>query len=122
MPTATALNAEIKDPALAAEGRRRTEWARRQMPVLVGLAAELAATRPLTGARIAACAHVTTETAVLLEAVRLAGADVTLCASNPLSTQDDVAAYLAAELGVPVFAIKGEAATDTHRHLGRCLD
>src|SRR5258707_724260 len=105
----TVLNAEVHDVSLAGEGQRRTEWARRNMPVLRGLADELAATRPLAGARIAACAHVTTETAVLVEAVRLAGAEVTLCASNPLSTQDDVAAYLAVELGVPVFAVKGEA-------------
>jgi adenosylhomocysteinase len=121
MPVAT-IEADIRDISLAAEGRRRTEWARRQMPVLRRLAAELAATRPLAGARVAACAHVTTETAVLLEAVREAGAEVALCASNPLSTQDDVAAYLVADLGAPVFAVKGEAAGDTHRHLGRCLD
>jgi adenosylhomocysteinase len=121
MPTAT-LNAHVRDLSLAAEGRRRTEWARRQMPVLRGLAAQLAATRPLAGARVAACAHVTTETAVLVEAVRLAGAEVILCASNPLSTQDDVAAYLVADLEVSTFAIKGESADQTHRHQSSCLD
>lgn len=121
MPTAT-LNAQVRDLSLAAEGRRRTEWARRQMPVLRGLAAQLAQTRPLQGARVAACAHVTTETAVLVEAVRMAGAEVVLCASNPLSTQDDVAAYLVKELEVPTFAIKGESAAGTHRHQRHCLD
>jgi adenosylhomocysteinase len=119
---AVALNADVRDLSLAAEGRRRTEWARRQMPVLRQLAGELAAARPLAGARVAACAHVTTETAVLVEAVREAGGEVALCASNPLSTQDDVAAYLAADLGVSVFAVKGESAEQMHRHLGRCLD
>jgi adenosylhomocysteinase len=121
LPVAT-IEADIRDISLAKEGRRRTEWARRQMPVLRQLAAELAATQPLKGAKVAACAHVTTETAVLLEAVREAGAELSLCASNPLSTQDDVAAYLVADLDVPVFAIKGESAERTHLHLGRCLD
>src|SRR5688572_27831890 len=121
MPVAT-IEAEVRDLSLAAEGRRRTEWARRQMPVLRQLADELAATQPLKGARVAACAHVTTETAVLVEAMRQAGADFSLCASNPLSTQDDVAAYLVADLGAPVFAVKGESAKQTHLHVGRCLD
>src|SRR5687767_1082949 len=121
MPVAT-IEADIRDISLAAEGRRRTEWARRQMPVLRQLAGELAASQPLRGARVASCAHVTTETAVLVEAMREAGADVSLCASNPLSTQDDVAAYLVADLDVSVFAVKGESAKQTHLHVGRCLD
>src|SRR5687768_15679385 len=121
MPVAT-IEADIRDVSLAAEGRRRTEWARRQMPVLRQLAAELAASQPLKGARVTACAHITTETAVLVEAVREAGAELSLSASNPLSTQDDVAAYLVADLGVSVFGIKGASVEQSHRHIDRCLD
>jgi adenosylhomocysteinase len=113
---------EIRDGALAAEGRRRTEWARRQMPVLGQLAGRVAGGRALDGARVAVCAHVTTETAVLVEGLLAAGARVALCASNPLSTQDDVAAYLAVERGVPTFAVRGESAAECARHLNRCLD
>src|SRR5688500_17943234 len=121
MPVAT-IEPEVRDLSPAQQGHRRTEWARRPMPVLRQLSDELAATQPLKGARVAACAHATTETAVLLEAMRQAGADVSLCASNPLSTQDDVAAYLVADLGAPVFAVKGESTKQTHLHVGRCLD
>jgi adenosylhomocysteinase len=116
------MTSEIKDPSLAASGRMRTAWARRQMPVLTALAERVAANGALRGARVAACAHVTTETAVLVAAMRDAGVDVTLCASNPLSTQDDVAAHLAVDLGVSVFAVKGEDAAQCARHVGRCLD
>jgi adenosylhomocysteinase len=113
---------EIRDPALAAEGRRRADWARRQMPVLAQLAERVARDGALRGARLAVCAHVTSETAVLVEGLLAAGAGVALCASNPLSTQDDVAAYLAVDLGVPTFAVRGESAADCARHLGLCLD
>src|SRR5438094_96991 len=107
------MASEIRDPSLAGTGRMRTAWARRQMPVLTALAERVAENGALRGARVAACAHVTTETAVLVTAMRDAGIEVTLCASNPLSTQDDVAAYLAVDVGVSVFAVKGEDPTQT---------
>lgn len=116
------MNAEVRDLGLAAEGRRRTEWASRQMPVLRQLAADLARDQALKGARIAACAHVTSETSALVGALVDAGAWVALCASNPLSTQDDIAAHLVADRGVPVFAVKGEDGAHLARHVGRCLD
>ena len=118
----TRLTDEIRDAALAAEGRRRTEWARRQMPVLGQLAERVAREGALAGARVAVCAHVTTETAVLVEGLLAAGAAVSLCASNPLSTQDDVAAYMAVERGVPTFAVRGESAAGCARHQHLCLD
>jgi adenosylhomocysteinase len=118
----TLLHSQIRDAGLAAEGRRRTDWARRQMPVLGQLAERVARDGALRGARVAVCAHVTTETAVLVEGLLAAGAAVALCASNPLSTQDDVAAYLALERRVPTFAIRGESAADCERHQNACLD
>src|SRR6185437_11601973 len=99
---------DIKDIKLAAEGRRRTEWAERSMPVLRQLRERFARERPLAGKRLAACLHVTTETANLAVTLQAGGADVALCASNPLSTQDDVAAHLVKDHGIKVFAIKGE--------------
>src|SRR5882762_10137959 len=90
---------DIKDIRLADEGRRRTEWAERSMPVLRQLRERFARERPLAGKRLAACLHVTTETANLMVALQAGGADVALCASNPLSTQDDVAAHLCATTG-----------------------
>src|SRR5690606_37349548 len=108
--SAIALDAphHIRDIALADEGRRRTEWAERSMPVLRQIRARFAAEKPLAGRRIACCLHVTTETANLMITLRAAGAEVALCASNPLSTQDDVAAHLVRDHGVHVYAIKGE--------------
>ena len=113
----TTAESDIAQPALAAEGLRRIEWAAREMPVVAGIRARFAEQRPLAGVRISACLHVTTETANLMLALRDGGAEVRLCASNPLSTQDDVAAALSTQLGVPTFAIKGEDSAAYHRHL-----
>src|SRR5215212_6007259 len=102
-----AMDFDIKDPSLAPEGRRRIEWANREMPVLQQIRERFEAEKPLAGIRILACAHITTETANLALTLKAGGADAVLCASNPLSTQDDVAAALV-DAGIPVFAIKGE--------------
>ncbi|CAN5886118.1 adenosylhomocysteinase [soil metagenome] len=112
---------EIKDPSLAAGGRRRIEWAAREMPVLRQIQDRFAVDRPLDGIRVLACAHITTETANLALALKAGGADSVLCASNPLSTQDDVAAALVDE-GIPVFAIKGEDNETYYRHIHAALD
>src|SRR2546425_3206680 len=105
---ATTKRYDVKDLALAAEGVRRIAWADRQMPVLAEIRERFERERPLEGHRVSACLHVTTETANLARTLQAGGADVLLCASNPLSTQDDVAAALVSEYGIPVFAIKGE--------------
>jgi adenosylhomocysteinase len=102
-----ALDTLLKDPDLAPEGLRKIDFAASRMPVLTAVAAELARTRPLAGQRIAACLHVTTETASLCRALVAGGAELALCASNPLSTKDDVAAAIHEELGVAVFAVHG---------------
>ena len=99
---------DIKDPQLAEGGRRRIQWAEREMPVLSSLQERFKKERPLKGIRVAACLHVTTETANLMRTLQMGGADVVLTASNPLSTQDDVAASLVSHDEIPVFAIKGE--------------
>ena len=104
---------DVKDLALADVGRSRTEWAERSMPVLRQIRARFAAERPLAGRRVGACLHVTTETANLMITLKAGGADVALCASNPLSTQDDVAAHLVRDHQIAVFAVKGE---DTERY------
>src|SRR5512136_2324979 len=98
---------DVKDLALAAEGKRRIEWADRQMPVLAAIRDRFEKDQPLAGYRISACLHVTTETANLMRTLKAGGADVVLCASNPLSTQDDVAAALVADYGIRTYAIKG---------------
>ena len=116
MATTSAKNFDIKDPSLAADGRRRIEWAAREMPVLRQIRERFAAEKPLAGIRMSVCAHVTTETANLALTFKAGGADAVLCASNPLSTQDDVAAALVDE-GIPVFAIKGEDAETYNRHI-----
>ena len=103
--TAPSAPSDIKDLNLAAEGRRRTEWAERSMPVLRLIRERFARERPLAARRLSACLHVTTETANLAVTLKAGGADVTLCASNPLSTQDDVAAHLVKDHGIKVFAI-----------------
>jgi adenosylhomocysteinase len=110
------MNFDIKDPSLAADGRRRIEWAAREMPVLRQIRDRFAADKPLAGIRMTVCAHVTTETANLALTFQAGGADAVLCASNPLSTQDDVAAALV-DAGIPVFAIKGEDAATYDRHI-----
>ena len=112
---------DIKDPSLAADGRRRIEWAAREMPVLAQIRERFVADQPFANIRIVACAHITTETANLALTLKAGGADAVLCASNPLSTQDDVAAALV-EDGIPVFAIKGEDNETYYRHLRAAID
>src|SRR5216683_794837 len=99
---------DVKNIELADLGKRRIEWANQSMPVLQSIRKEFIKNQPLKGIRISACLHVTTETANLAITLRDGGADVVLCASNPLSTQDDVAASLVRDHGISVFAIKGE--------------
>lgn len=106
---------------LADEGKRRTEWAERSMPVLRQIRTRFEHERPLAGRRISCCLHVTTETANLMATLRAAGAEVALCASNPLSTQDDVAAHLVRDHGVHVYAIKGEDHETYYTHLAQAL-
>ncbi len=113
---------EIADRGLAADGVRRIEWAAREMPVVAEIGRRFAVERPLEGVRISACAHVTSETANLVLALREGGAETRLAASNPLSTQDDVAAALIVEYGVPTFAIKGEDHETFFRHLDLALE
>jgi adenosylhomocysteinase len=122
MATATALKHEVKDLALAAMGKQRIEWAGREMPVLKQIRDRFAIEKPFAGMRLVACSHVTTETAHLAIAMKAGGADAILIASNPLSTQDDVAASLVADYGIPVFAIKGEDNDTYHRHIEIALD
>ena len=113
---------DIKDIALAPEGLRRIMWADRQMPVLAAIRERFEAEQPLAGYRIAACLHVTTETANLMRTLKAGGADVVLCASNPLSTQDDAAASLVEDFDVSVFAIKGEDNDTYYRHIEAAVD
>ena len=120
--TATGTIGDVKDTALAQEGILRIEWAAKEMPVIRLIRERFAKERPLAGMRVAACLHVTTETANLALAIKDGGAEVTLCASNPLSTQDDVAAALVAEYGIPTFAIKGEDNETYYRHIHSALD
>jgi adenosylhomocysteinase len=116
------VSSGIANAGLAEEGLRRIEWAAREMPVIAGIRQRFEREQPLSGVRIAACLHVTSETANLMLTLRDGGADVRLCASNPLSTQDEVAAALVVEHGIPTFAIKGES-TDTYReHLSRAVE
>ncbi len=112
----------VKDLALAPEGLRRIQWADRQMPVLAAIRERFERERPLAGERIAACLHVTTETANLMRTLVAGGAEVRLCASNPLSTQDEVAAALVAEYGISVFAITGEDNDTYYDHVRSCLE
>jgi adenosylhomocysteinase len=118
----TAPHHHVKDLALAPAGVTRIEWADRQMPVLSAIRERFEKERPLDGYRISACLHVTTETANLARTLQAGGAEVLLCASNPLSTQDDVAAALVSEYGVPVFAIKGEDDETYYSHITAAVD
>ena len=120
--TTDTIKHDVKDLRLREEGIRRIEWAAREMPVMEQIRARFAKEKPLNGLRIAACLHVTTETANLMIALRDGGADIALCASNPLSTQDDVAAALVAEYGISTFAIKGEDNATYYRHIDAVLD
>jgi adenosylhomocysteinase len=119
---ATTKRYDVKDLALSAEGKRRIEWADRQMPVLAAIRERFEQEQPLAGYRIAACLHVTTETANLMRTLKAGGADVVLCASNPLSTQDDVAAALVDEYDISVFAIKGEDHDTYYSHIEAAVD
>ena len=113
---------DIKDKNLASSGKDRIEWAEADMPVLRNIKKEFAKTKPLKDVKIAACLHVTTETANLMITLKEGGADVCICASNPLSTQDDVAAALVSEYGISTFAIKGEDNDTYYKHINSVLD
>jgi adenosylhomocysteinase len=115
-------NYDVKDLQLAEGGRRKIEWAEREMPVLRLIRERFAKERPLQGLRLSACLHVTTETANLVRTLQAGGADVVLTASNPLSTQDEVAASLVVHFEVPVFAIKGEDHATYYKHIHAALD
>src|SRR5438132_757074 len=119
---ATTKRHDVKDLGLAPEGVRRIAWADRQMPVLAAIRERFEREQPLAGYRIAACLHVTTETANLMRTLKAGGADVVLCASNPLSTQDDVAAALVEEYDISVFAIKGEDHDTYYAHIEAAVD
>lgn len=116
------MNGDAKNLELADEGKRRIEWAAREMPVLKQIQARFTKEQPLKGVRVSACLHVTTETANLMRTLKAGGADVVLAASNPLSTQDDVAAALIVHDQIPTYAIKGEDNDTYYRHLNAVLD
>ena len=122
MITTSTERGHVLDTSLAADGVRRIEWAAREMPVVRLIRERFSAEQPLKGLKIAACLHVTSETANLMLTLRDGGADVALCASNPLSTQDDVAAALVEEFGIPTFAIKGEDNDTYYSHIRSALD
>ncbi len=118
----SSVSCDIKDLSLADTGKRRIEWAFQSMPVLQQIRKQFIKSQPLSGVRIAACLHVTTETANLMIALRDGGASPVLCASNPLSTQDDVAAALVRDYGIPVFAIKGESNDVYYAHIAAAIE
>jgi len=118
----TAIAHDIANPALAAEGKKRIEWAERNMPVLAQIRERFAKEQPFKGVRISACMHVTTETANLMRTLKAGGAEIALCASNPLSTQDDTAAALVHEYGISVFARNGIDRDGYYKHINAALD
>src|SRR3954465_14276361 len=118
----TAPKDDVRDLALAPGGVTRIEWADRQMPVLASIRERFEREKPLEGYRISACLHVTTETANLMRTLKAGGADVVVCASNPLSTQDDVAAALVDEYDIATFAIKGEDNDTYYSHIEAAVD
>src|SRR6201987_4593222 len=120
--TMPAIEHDITDISLAPQGKKRIDWAEREMPVLRLIRERFATEQPLKGVRLVACAHITTETANLARARQAGGAEALLIASNPLSTQDDVAASLVADCGIPVFAMKGESTDTYRRHVSTALD
>jgi len=122
MSTTTVIKSDVANPALASEGKKKIEWAARNMPVLAQIKDRFAKEKPFTGIRIAACMHVTTETANLMLALKAGGADIALCASNPLSTQDDTAAALVYEYGISVFAKNAIDRDGYYKHLNSALD
>ena len=122
MATTQKVAGDVKDLALADAGKRKIEWANQQMPVLQLIRKRFIKEQPLKGMRISACLHVTSETANLGITLRDGGADVVLCASNPLSTQDEVAASLVRDYGIPTYAIKGEDNATYYSHISAALD
>ncbi len=118
----TAIAFDIKDIGLADKGRDRVEWALKEMPVISELMQRFSEQKPLSGIKVSGCLHITTETANLARVLVAAGAKLVLCASNPLSTQDDVAAALVEHYNVPVFAIKGENTETYYQHIKAALD
>ena len=118
----SSTDCDIQDLALADSGKNRIEWALNEMPVLRELIARFSKTQPLKGVRISGCLHITTETANLARTLQAAGADVVLCASNPLSTQDDVAAALVKHYEISVYAIRGESTETYYQHINAALD
>lgn len=115
------MKSDIKSPRLAEGGRKKIAWAAREMPVLALIRQRFEKEKPLSGVRLAACLHVTSETANLVDTLKAGGAEVALCASNPLSTQDDVAAAISRDFKIPVFAVKGEDKKTYYRHLHQAL-
>src|SRR3989338_9193124 len=113
---------DVKDLGLANKGKLRMEWAMKDMPVLRLIEKRFAKEKPLKGLRVSACLHVTTETGNLLQVLKNGGASVNVCASNPLSTQDDVAASLVKDYGIATFAIKGEDTKTYYSHINAVLD
>ncbi|MCX7794868.1 MAG: adenosylhomocysteinase, partial [Thermodesulfovibrionales bacterium] len=113
---------DVKDLSLTEKGLLRIEWAKQNMPVLNLIQQRFKKNKPLKGVRLSACLHITTETANLAQTLKAGGAEVMLCASNPLSTQDDVAAALVKEFNLPVFAIKGEDNQTYYEHINAVLD
>ena len=122
METATKLAGDVKDIALAEKGKRKIEWANQQMPVLQLIRKQFIKDQPLKGVRMSACLHVTSETANLAITLRDGGADLVLCGSNPLSTQDEVAASLVKDYGIPTYAIKGEDNATYYAHIAAAID
>ncbi|HEV7747225.1 MAG TPA: adenosylhomocysteinase [Pyrinomonadaceae bacterium] len=122
MSATRSLDYDVKDIGLAQQGKLRIEWAEREMPVLRLIRERFGDEKPLEGVRLVACAHITTETANLARALQAGGAEAVLIASNPLSTQDDVAASLVVDWGIPVYAIKGESTETYNRHVRTALD
>jgi adenosylhomocysteinase len=116
------MDHDVKDLSLAAAGKARIEWADKDMPVLASIRERFEKVKPLEGMRVSACLHVTTETANLMRTLKAGGADVVLCASNPLSTQDDVAAALVSEYGIRTYAIKGEDTDSYYAHIDAAID
>src|SRR5437764_6615062 len=122
MATTPTIACDVKNFELADLGKKRIEWANQSMKVLQIIRKEFIKNQPLKGIRVSACLHVTAETANLMIALRDGGADVALCASNPLSTQDDVAASLVRDQGIPVYAIKGEDNDTYYNHILAAID
>ena len=122
MSATRSLDFDVKDIGLAPQGKQRIDWAEREMPVLRLIRERFGDEKPLQGVRLVACAHITTETANLARALQAGGAEAVLIASNPLSTQDDVAASLVSDWGIPVYAIKGESTETYNRHVRTALD